>query len=294
MNIDDIQAWQTAYDGAREPHRTPDGCRLYYETAGAGPTVTFVSTIYVASTAWRNFTRRLMREHRIITYDLRNQGASSDTPAPFSRHVDDLHSLLDGLDIDTTYLVGTSISTMICRDFALAHPDRVAGLILVGPPFSPWGSARRRRIATSWITALDTAGPRGLFDLIYPLVFGDRALAAGGTPAYLALRERFLAMNSQAQLRANLTAALDADDDPDLLRRITAPTLLLAGDDDFTTTETTLQAIAELIPDATVEIIEKCGHLPYFEATEKFEDAIARFVRTVETARTGPLVGEPA
>jgi len=294
MNVDDIQAWRTAYDGAREPHRTPDGCRLYYETAGAGPTVTFVSTIYVASTAWRNFTSRLVRDHRIVTYDLRNQGASSETPAPFGRHVDDLHSLLDALGIQSTYLVGTSISTMICRDFALAHPDRVDGLVLVGPPFSPWGSARRRRIATSWISALDTAGPRGLFDLIYPLVFGDRALAGGGTPAYLALRERFLAMNSHAQLRANLSAALDADDDPDLLRRVTAPTLLLAGDDDFTTTETTLQGIADLMPDATVEIIERCGHLPYFEATDRFEDAIDRFVRTVETARTATLLVRPA
>jgi pimeloyl-ACP methyl ester carboxylesterase len=293
MNVDDIEAWQTAYDGAREPHRTPDGCRLYYETAGTGPTITFVSTIYVASTAWRNFTRTLVHDHHILTYDLRNQGASSDAPAPFSQHAQDLLSLLDGLHIQSTYLVGTSISTMICRDFALAHPDRVTGLILVGPPFSPWGSARRRRIASSWITALDTAGPRGLFDLIYPLVFGDQALARGGTPAYLALRERFLAMNSHAQLNANLTAALDADDDPDLLRRITAPTLLLTGDDDFTTTASTLHAIADLMPDATVEIIHRCGHLPYFEATDRFQDAIARFVRTVETSCNATHLGRP-
>ncbi|MEU9853263.1 alpha/beta fold hydrolase [Streptomyces sp. NPDC047974] len=283
MHVKGIESWDLAYDGRQALHRTEDGSELYYELRGTeGPVVTLVSTIYVVSTAWRNFTGDLAGDHRLLSYDLRNQGASEGRPAEFAQHTEDLKSLLDDLGIERTYLVGTSISTLICRDFANAHPERVAGLVLVGPPFSPRGSSRRRRVAKSWLAALDAGGPRALFDLIYPLVFGDKAIAEGGSGAYLALRERFLAINSAAQLRANLREALGAGDQVERLASIEAPTLLLSGDDDFSTTESTLDATAEIMRSAAVEIIRECGHLPYFEQPEAFQDAVARFVASVE------------
>ncbi|NUS73206.1 MAG: alpha/beta hydrolase [Corynebacteriales bacterium] len=288
MKAETIESWTIEYDGTRALHPVGDGCELYYELRGKGPTLTFVSTIYVVSTAWRNYTSRLAPDHRILTYDLRNQGASSGTAENFQQHCDDLASLLDALNIEQTYLVGTSISTLICRDFAVAHPDRVAGLILVGPPFSPWGSSRRRRIAQSWLSAVEEGGARRLFDLIYPIVFGDRAIAEGGSAAYLALRERFLAMNSKAQLRANLQEAVNAGDEVEKLSAINAPTLLLAGDDDFSTTESTLHAASTLLGNAMVEIIPECGHLPYAEKTKEFENSIGRFVAAVEDGTFTP------
>ncbi len=234
--------------------------------------LTFVSTIYVVSTAWRNFTGDLTGKYQVLTYDLRNQGASEGSgKQDFAVHTADLLSLLDALGVGQTYLVGTSISTLICRDFACAYPGRVAGLILTGPPFSPWGSSRRRRIAKSWLATLESGGPRALFDLIFPLVFGDRAQAEGGSSAYLALRERFLAMNSPAQLKNNLAEAISAADDIELLTKITAPVLLLGGDDDFSTTASTLGEVAKLMPRAEVRIIEQCGHLPYFEQPARFQ-----------------------
>lgn len=281
-----------AYDGRQVRHRTADGCELYYEVRGSGPLITFVSTIYVVSTAWRNFTGKLAGQYRLITYDLRNQGASTGAAGSFLRHTEDLRSLLDDLEVERTYLVGTSISTLICRDFAVRYPDRVAGLVLTGPPFSPWGSTRRRRVTKSWLVALNSGGQRALFDLIYPLVFGDKALAEGGSGAYLALRERFLAINSTAQLRANLEDSLDAGDDIGELATIDAPTLLMAGDDDFLVSGSALREIARIMPRATTEIFAECGHLPYFEQPDQFQDSIARFIDGVE--RGTAAGGDPA
>jgi 3-oxoadipate enol-lactonase len=286
MRTSTIKSWTMPYDAAQARHRTADGCELYYELRGSGPLLTFVSTIYVVGTAWRSFTGRLAQDHQILSYDLRNQGASTGDAGSFLRHAEDLRSLLDGLGVDRTYLVGTSISTLICRDFAVRYGDRVAGLILTGPPFSPWGSSRRRRVTKSWLAALEYGGPRALFDLLYPLVFGDKALGEGGSGAYLALRERFLAINTANQLRANLTDSLEADDDIASLRTITAPTLLLTGDDDFLVARSTLEEIARAMPRATVEIFAECGHLPYFEQPDRFQDSISRFVAAVEGARS--------
>ncbi len=252
-------------------------CELYFELEGEGTSVTFVSSIYVVSTAWRNFTRRLGGRHRLLTYDLRNQGASSGAASGFAQHADDLKSLLDGLGIARTHLVGTSISTVICRDFAARYPERVSSLVLIGPPFSPLGSNRRDMITKSWLKALELGGPQNLFDTMYPLVFGDRAQALGGTSAYVALRERFLAVNSPAQLKANLGESLNSGSDPEMLRAISAPTLLLAGDDDFSIGPVSLRALAELMPNGRAEVFADCGHLPFFEATDQFEELLLEF-----------------
>ncbi|MEV0358070.1 alpha/beta hydrolase [Nocardia sp. NPDC050697] len=282
MDVQTIKSFDLTYHGINERLRVSDDCELYYELEGAGPCVTFVSTIYVVSTSWRNFTRSLVRNNRLLTYDLRNQGASSGAPAGFDQHTTDLVRLLDHLGIERTYLVGSSLSTVICRDFAVRHPDRVAGLVLVGPTFSPWGSKRRTRIMKSWLTTLEASGPRQLFDAMYPLVFGDRAQGMGGGAAYLALRERFLAINSAAQLRANLTDALETTADAEMLPRVAAPALLLAGDDDFCISPSGLRALAGLMPDARAEVFDDCGHLPFFETTERFERSLCAFVESIE------------
>jgi pimeloyl-ACP methyl ester carboxylesterase len=258
-------------------HGVDQDCELYFEVDGEGPSVTFVSSIYVVSTAWRNFTRRLRNHHRLLTYDLRNQGASSGVASGFAQHTEDLKSLLDGLGIARTHLVGTSISTVICRDFAARYPEKVSSLVLIGPPFSPLGSTRRDMITKSWLTALELGGPRQLFDTMYPLVFGDRVQALGGASAYVALRERFLAVNSASQLRANLAEALNSGSDAEILGKISAPALLLAGDDDFCVGPTSLRALADLMPNGRAEVFADCGHLPFFEATHRFEALLLEF-----------------
>jgi pimeloyl-ACP methyl ester carboxylesterase len=283
VDAEQVESYDLRYGEAGAIHEAEDGESLYYELRGEGPVVTFVSTIYVMSTAWRNFTTELVRSNCILTYDLRNQGASSEAPAPFAQHVRDLAHLLDALEIEQTYLVGTSISTLICRDFAIADPQRVKGLVLAGPSISPWGAGRRKRIVRSWLTTLESGGPEALFDLIYPIVFGDKMIAEGRGAVYLALRERFLAINSKAQLAENLQSSLEASDDPGLLDAVEAPALLMVGDDDFTASRGAMLAMLGLIGKGRLDVLSECGHLPYFEATDRFERSVQEFITAVET-----------
>jgi 3-oxoadipate enol-lactonase len=278
---DRIEAWDARYGGS-DRHVTPDGVELYHELRGEGPTVTVVSNFFVVSVAWRPFTTRLIENHRVLTYDLRNQGASTGASAALEDHISDLRSLLDALGIEQTYLLGHSVSTQICRDFAVAEPDRVKGLILCAPTVSPWGVKRRRYILRSWARALEEGGPAALFDTFYPLVFSERMVQQGGTPAYLALKERFVAVSSLQQLRLNIAGALEGADKGAPLSEIPCPTLVLSGDEDFLNSTASLTAVADLIPDARVEVLPSAGHTPYFESPDAFQDAIAGFVDSVE------------
>lgn len=259
---------------------TRTGADLYYETAGSGTPIVCLNNFFIVAPAWRNFTSRLVRDHQIVTYDLRNQGVSRPGPGEpsFTDHVGDLLDLLDHLGLDDAYLLGTSASTLICRDFAIAHPDRVRGMILTGPAFSPYGPLRMRLMAKDWLQRLDSHKAVGVFDYLYPVVFTDKAIERGGRATYLALREHFLALNSEAQVRGCVNELREASGDPELLRQVLCRVLLLIGDGDHLWSATTLRDAVDLMPNAEGHIIEGAGHMPFIEACDEFEDVVGRFV----------------
>lgn len=283
MEAEQIESWDASYEGTQNVHTTADGIDLYYEYRGRGPWLTILSGVLVVSTAWRNFTERLVDDYTVLTYDIRNQGASSMGDGSYQNHLDDLGSLLDGLGIERTHMLAASLSTLFALDFADQNPDRVDGLVLCGSAISAYKSIRRSLHLKNWLRALESGGPAGLFDASYPFVLGDETIGRGGSAAYLALRERFLAVHSKAQLRANLEGCLEFADSPDKLRNLGSPTLLLTGDDDFTVSRSGLEDQAALIPEARVEVFPHCGHAPYVEQTEAFQAVVKDFLAGVGT-----------
>jgi pimeloyl-ACP methyl ester carboxylesterase len=284
MDKNTIDAYDLKY---RDVQRiaTSDGAQLYWEKNGDhGPPLVIVNNFFVISPLWRSFTTSLVKNNQIYSYDLRNQAASSPAEGKlkFESHIDDLKALVDELKLERVYLLGTSTSTLIVRDFCIKYPERVKGLVLVGPLFCPYGSRRRKYLTKSWLNSVEKGGTETLFGHIYPLIYGDRTIETGGAPAFLALRERFMALNSVVQVRINLNASLTTDDDPSKLKKILAPTLLLAGEADFISCRSSLEAAARLVPKCDVEILEFSGHVPYFEATAAFESAVQHFIDRVE------------
>jgi len=291
-----VEGYDLAY-GAGELKTLSDGAELYFEVRGPvdAPTLVIVNNYFIICPLWRNFTAELATRYRVVTYDLRNQGASSRSGADltFAQHVADLEELLDGLGARTVFLLGTSISTLICRDYAVRNPDRVAGMVFLGPVFNPFGDRRRKYLTKSWLHSLAAGGPRGLFDHIYPLVYSDRTIESGGSATYLALRERFLALNSPSQLETNLKASLTTNDDARVLSGIACPTLLAAGESDFLASPASMEATARLLPRGRAAIIPMAGHVPYFEATAAFEALVGAFIAEI-VQETRPAAFEAA
>jgi pimeloyl-ACP methyl ester carboxylesterase len=265
------------------------GVQLYYERHGQGPLVTFLNHSFLVAPAWRAVTGQLQERFELLFYDLRNQGASSRSAAPFTwqDHLDDLAALLDHLEVRATYLVATSSSTLLARDFALAHPERVRGLALVGPAFSPYGTRRRRRNTRSWLAAVRRDGTAGFYDSLFPLVLSDYTQEQGGSAMFAGLRDAFLAVHSPQQIEWNLEAELSTDDDPEKLRRLACPTLLLVGDADFLWSPSSLEAARELLSEGATHMIPRAGHLPYFEASEDFQRVVGEFIDRCEAAAKG-------
>ncbi|MGW1373613.1 alpha/beta fold hydrolase [Streptomyces sp. NPDC002446] len=265
--------------------RTREGVELYYESSGEGTAITALNNFFITSPFWREYTGELAQNHRVLSYDLCNHGASSrvEHEPTWAEHAADVIGLLDALEIESTYLIGTSASTQLARDVALQYPDRVRGLVLAGPALSLRGMRRHRQLQRAWLLTLKSHGVAALYNHMYPEVISGDMNEESGTPGFLGLRESFLAMNTVEELTNGLNLALQGETSPELLSRIDVPTLVVLGDDDILLSPTRGQELADLFPKGRLELMPKAGHVPFLDDPEGFQAIVRKFIEEAES-----------
>jgi pimeloyl-ACP methyl ester carboxylesterase len=265
--------------------RTREGVELYYESRGEGPAITTLNNFFMTTPTWRVFTEDLGQDYRVVSYDLCNHGKSThlEQYPTWAEHAADVVGLLDALEIEKTYLISTSISTVLAREVALLYPDRVKGIVLAGPALGPRGMRRHRQIQRAWLLTLENHGMAALYNHLYPEVFGADMNEELGTPGFLGLRESFLALSTAEDLANGLNLALKGDTSPDLLARIEAPTLVVIGDDDILLSTTGAKELAEKFPNGSYEIMPKAGHLPFIDDATGFQAIVRKFFDQIES-----------
>ena len=120
------------------------GVTLSGEEAGEGTPVILLHGL----TATRRYvvmgSKGLERDgHRVIAYDARGHGTSTPAPDAGAYTYDflarDLLAVLDDRGIERAVLAGSSMGGQTAVRFALDHPERVAGLVVITPAFEPGG-----------------------------------------------------------------------------------------------------------------------------------------------------------
>ena len=107
--------------------------RLRYRDEGAGPPLVLIHGWTLDLEVWNPQAAALGGSHRIVRYDRRGFGLSEGAPG-IAADLEDLARLLDHLDLGAPTLVGLSQGARVALAYALRQPDRVAGLVLDGPP----------------------------------------------------------------------------------------------------------------------------------------------------------------
>ena len=110
---------------------------LYYESHGEGPAVVFAHGRGGNHLSWWQQVPVFAKDFRCITFDHRGWGSSINKPngdalntQGWDAFVEDLKQLLDHLEVEQAFLVAQSMGGLTCLGFALAYPQRVAGLVL--------------------------------------------------------------------------------------------------------------------------------------------------------------------
>lgn len=258
---------------------TTDGLSLFYKIdgpdEGTAPII-FLNGMTQSTRHWASHVRELRERRMVITYDARGQGESDLPPQvpTLSTHVEDLHQLLDHLQIAQADLVGFSHGARIALGFATTYPERLRRLVVTSATAK--STALSRTIIRSWLEVVKTGGLHALSWTSLTHILG---------PTFLEQNERFLTnivrasvdRNSPEGVRLLLEGLIDFPPLDDLAGKISAPTLVISADQDPLVTTQGARELARLC-NGTHRLVEDCGHTIPVEKPQLFREIITEFL----------------
>jgi pimeloyl-ACP methyl ester carboxylesterase len=270
------------------------GQRVHVIEAGEGPPVLLLHGSSTSSLSFLPLLDRL-EDARAIAVDRPGFGLSEPAHVPRERFrdaaIEFVDEVLDALELETSPLAGNSMGGTWAIWYALARPERVSRLILLGsapllPGTRPPAPLRvmsapvvgdllprvMKPNAKMLVRLMSSVGEQDTIvrypDLIEALV------AAGNDPIASAV--------NLSELRAVISPLgfrRSSRMHPDELRRLTVPALVLWGDHDPVGGVEVARATARLVPEAQLEVLPG-GHVPYLGNPERVSDLLSAFVRS--------------
>ncbi|UQS24692.1 alpha/beta hydrolase [Amycolatopsis thermalba] len=246
-----------------------DGTALAVQRQGTGRPLVLLAGQANDHTWWDSTRGDFHPAHSTITMDYRGTGASGKPDAPYSTRLfaDDVVAVLDGLGIERADVYGTSMGGRVAQWLAIRHPERVDRLVLGCA--SPGGQHAVERSAEVRRALLRPDAAETLADLMYTP--GWRAAHPG---PYRTLGDASM----PAHARKHHLRASNEHDAWDALPRITAPTLVLHGEDDQLTPAVNATLIAQRIPGARVHVFPGARHAYFEECRPEASDLVADFL----------------
>jgi pimeloyl-ACP methyl ester carboxylesterase len=244
------------------------------DTAAGAPALVMVHGLGGTSNVWYPQIRALAGTFRIVAFDVEGAGRSSRRESgkiSIESHAEDVIALMASLGIGKAHLAGHSMGTVVCQHVAAKHPDKVASLVLFGPLPEPAEAGRgplRDRAAT--------ARSKGMLPVADATVQAATSADTKENQPVAAGFIRELVMRQDAEGYARNCEALAEARAADL-KAIACPTLLVTGDEDKVGPPATAEAMARLIPQARVVVLEKCGHWTGIERPREANAAVTRF-----------------
>jgi len=240
------------------------GGEVWAEDSGADlPALVLLHSGVGDSRQWDPLLPLLSQRYRTVRFDVRGFGRSPRPTAPFTP-MTDLVAVLDHLGLERVGLVGCSQGGATSIDLALARPQRVKGIVLLGPGLTGYlfpPDLAFYRTGEALIADRDV-------DALVALV-GNRWAAAGIIPPI------------EAELRTLVTGWFEPHDfrkpDPPAVERleeVDVPATLLVGDLDFPPLIKLNEEIAARIPGCRLIRLPGADHYPQYRAPETIAAAI--------------------
>ena len=253
-----------------------NGTQLFYEVAGKGETVVLIHGLCLDLRMWDDQVPALSEHYCVLRYDVRGFGKSGVPSGPF-RHADDLHALLEHLDLGAAHIVGLSMGGRIALHHALIYPDATRSLVLVDSALDGFDWSRE------WEDSLDAIEA-------YAQVFG----AAAGNGMWLK-HELFATARTNERCNTKLAAIVNdcpgwnwVNDTPAMgidppaglrLASVTAPTLVVVGENDLPDFARIADKLAAEIPHAQKAVLCGAGHMSNMERAPEFNTLLLDFLQ---------------
>lgn len=248
---------------------------LYYEVHGEGEVILLAHGLGGNHAIWYKQVALLAKAYKVITFDHRGFGNSSDKAGMGrSGFVTDLLALLDHLQIPKAALVGQSMGGGTVISFASQYPQRVSGLVIADSLHALQESAEvaalmdKARAATKQLSQLDR------------VLGADFKLAH---PEQAFLYSQISSFNQTN--KNNIVGQYGAEKiSPEQLAQLGIPIMFIAGQDDILFPIEAIRLVQEQLAGSFMVEFDHCGHSAFFEKPQEFNDSILSFLQMAELA----------
>ncbi|WP_170403885.1 3-oxoadipate enol-lactonase [Ruegeria arenilitoris] len=250
--------------------------QLHYRVDGDpdGAPIVFANSLGTDLRLWDAMLPHLPAGLRIIRYDKRGHGLSSQPPAPYSMGalVRDAEALLDHLNVRDGVFVGLSIGGLIAQGLAVKRMDQVRALVLSN-------TAAKIGIPSIWQDRMDAVrqgGIEALADATMERWFSKKFRAS---PDHLLWRNMMVRQPVDGYL--GCCAAISGTDFYTPTSGLRLPTLGIAGSEDGSTPPDLVRETIDLIPGSKFELIRRAGHLPCVEQPAEYAALLRDFLTDI-------------
>ncbi|MBW2316181.1 MAG: alpha/beta fold hydrolase [Deltaproteobacteria bacterium] len=253
---------------------------LHVEAHGEGPLVVLGHGFGGSARNWRPQVRASRATHRMVVFDARGHARSAAPVSPRAYSITSLTADLAGVvEAEAggvpAVVGGLSMGAGIALQYALDAPEQLRGLVLMAPPPAGDASHRGRGWAADFAAAIDREGLDAAGER-FAWGEGSGLDRAGGQ----LVRQGFLEHPPYALahvLRGVLDAWPPLDVQVESLRRLRIPTLLVVGSRDGPSLRRA-QDLAEVMPDARLEVAADAGHVVNLAARERVNELLSGFL----------------
>ena len=247
----------------------PDGTKIAYATIGSGPPLLKAANWLThlefdwTSPIWGECFSEIARTRTFIRYDERGCGLSDweVKNLSFDAFVEDLEVVADKLALERFPLLGISQGAAVSIEYAVRHPERVSGLILIGSYAAGWRhlesaeeQARREAVRTLTEVGWGTDNPA------YRHIFSQTFMPDAGAEE-LAWFDEFQRLTTSPRNAARFQDAFGDIDVRDRLGQVRAPTIVLHSKNDQRIPLKHGRAVASGIPNARFVPLESRNHV---------------------------------
>lgn len=251
-----------------------DGCPIHVEAEGPqrAPALMLCNSLGTTLHMWDGQVAPFTRHFRLVRYDRRGHGKSGCPKGPYTmeRLGRDALAILDALALDRVNWCGLSMGGMVGQWVAANAPERIERLVITNtssyfPDKAAWNE-RLRLVREKGIAGF--AAPN--MERWFTKQFRERS-----PQAVARLREMFAATPLEGYIGCG--EAVRDMDHRELLPKIKAPTLVIAGKHDPATPLEANEYIASRIPGAKLIVLD-AAHLSNIEQPEAYTDAVLGFL----------------
>jgi pimeloyl-ACP methyl ester carboxylesterase len=272
------------------PHlTTDDGIRLFYEETGTGIPVVFVHEFAGDHRSYEPQLRYFGRRYRCIAYNARGY-PPSDVPTDGERYSqerarDDIRAVLDALHIDKAHIVGLSMGGFATLHFGFTYPGRALSLVIAGCGYGaePGERAKFQTEAEKSAAQFETLGMEKASETyaIGPTRVQFQNKDPRGWKEFAGQLAQHSAQGSALTMRGVQKCRPSLFDLVDKMRSITAPTLIMTGDEDWPCLEPAL-LMKRTIATSALVVLPNAGHLINLEEPDAFNRQLADFFHAVD------------